>query len=541
MDRSKGRAKRLGVTLAVGVLLLVAGGCGGDSSDGGGDSAGSPASRSETIPELKWGMLNPPVSLDVAQGLDQGSVTLSYVAVSSLLRWHTDGSLQGEIAESWEQVSPTELVFQLRPEARFTDGKPVTAEDVVFSIERNLKPDSNVSGYLHAVESVEATGEHEVTIKLSVPDPSVPPYLTYPMIIQKEYALAHKKDLGTTGGIVSATPYKVESFTPNVGGTLTRVDDYWGEAPPVEKITFETVADVNALQLALQSGQIDGAFDLPLTEASVFDAQSAFKTSYAPAPVMDFLSFDLKTKPFDDIHVRKAIAHAIDREALVDSIFDGHAHVLRSIVMPPLLTGDIDESEIEAFEAKLPDYPFDLDKAREELAQSAYPDGFTVDAPFSSTAPQQSLILQALAENLKPLGIIIKPKALPRAQYIGEAYAHKDLGLRIFNFLMLPNAPTVPLDTMLNPENARPNGLNLANVTDQEIDKLRLEYNAATSAEERTRLLEDILTRVGEMVPYAPMFYQDGGAALSTKYEWASPFSHYIRRELFPMYLRTAG
>lgn len=534
-ERIRQRSSIRGVVVMLVVALVMASACSGSD-----DGSASGSRGDEEIAELAWGTTLAPLSLDIFNGFDNGSTTVSNPTVSSLVRWGQDGEPEPELATSWSQPDPATYVFQIRTDALFWDGTPVTPEDVVFSVERHLGDSgSQFASSVAFVESVEETGPAEVTIRLTQPDASfLRAIMSQPFVIQKEYALAHPDDLGTTGGIMSAGPYKPESFTPNQGAVLVRNDDYWGPRPAVERITIEAIPDPNALQVALESGEIDGAFDYPLTQANLFDRSSVYTTYYTPTARTSFIAFDTTSPPWDDVHVRRAVAHAVDRDAIAEGIYNGRV-TPSSTIIPPIqlevaLGTDLAEQALDG----LPDYSFDIDQAQEELEQSAYPDGFTAEIPFPSDDPGVSNVLQTLQSNLAPLGIDLTLNSLPSAEYRSQLFANEGGTMQIGRFSFPPAVPASPMRLLLDPDGARPNGLNLAYYTNPEVNDLRLEYNNTIDDPQRQAdLVRELLTVIGEDVPYVALFFEDMALALNNEYAWESENNEYAFRGAWPSYI----
>ena len=155
----------------------------------------------------------------------------------------------------------------------------------------------------------------------------------------------------------------------------------------------------------MQNGDIDGTFDLAISDIDQWKALGNVDVITAPSLGIFTLTLDHSAPPFDDIHVRKAIAYAVDREGLVQALLKGNGEAATALNPPEMWAGVLPLDEVKAFYATLPGYEFDLEKAKAELAQSAHPDGFEITVPGSTADPYMVNIMQSVAENLKQIGI----------------------------------------------------------------------------------------------------------------------------------------
>jgi peptide/nickel transport system substrate-binding protein len=322
---------------------------------------------------------------------------------------------------------------------------------------------------------------------------------------------------------------------------LVRNDNYWGPKPAVKKITFQVISDPNSLRVALQSGEVSGVFSFPLTQSKLFDDASGVSTYYTPTAQTTFIAFPTKVGPWNDVHVRRAVAYAVDRDAVAKDIYSGHATVTNTIVPRVQMDATLGKAATDGVLKGLPDYEFSLAKAKQELAQSTHPDGFSADVPYDQTNPGTSALLQTLKSNLGSIGITLNLKPLSFANYRTQLFANTAGTLQVATYALTPGAPAIGMQLLLNPDNAKPGGLNLANYTDPAVSQLLTKFSASQDAGEQADLLHQILSKVGTDVPYAPLYYQDLSLALSNKYKWQGTFSEYGSRAPWPLFIRTAG
>ena len=227
-------------------------------------------------------------------------------------------------------------------------------------------------------------------------------------IFQKKQLEEHPKDIGSPEVLPLGTgPYKLVEFAPSDHAVLEARDDYWGQKPVAKRIVFSAIPDRQTRLLAMKNGDIDGTFDLAISDIDQWKALGNVDIITAPSLGIFQLTLDQSAPPFDDLHVRKAIAYAIDREGLVKALLKGNGEAAKALNPPEMWSGVLPPDQVRAFYDTIPNYPFDLEKAKAELKQSKHPDGFEIAVPGSNADPYEVNILQSVAENLKQIGIKI--------------------------------------------------------------------------------------------------------------------------------------
>ncbi|RBQ19398.1 hypothetical protein DP939_15895 [Spongiactinospora rosea] len=500
--------KRSGAVLA---LLLALTACGAERPD----RRTGPAE----VAKVTWGLDSGPRALDPARAYDGKSALIYQQVYDSLLYLDGAGRLVPGLALSWSQPDRLTYVYKLRTDAVFWDGKPVTAQDAAFSLERHTDDAvaSEFGAYFGAVRSVKATSADTVTVKLSRPDPffRYVPALAG-QVLQRSFVGANPKGFGTAQvGTMGSGPYKVESFSPATGATLVRNDRWWGAKPQVARLEFKVVSDPETLRLAVQSGDIDGTFLSDPSLSRRWRGLRSATVTWGPSPQSVYLSFDVTSPPFDDARVRRAIAMSVDRGNLARALFDGHARVAASITAPDIWSGLAPEQagadQVRSLYDGLPGLPFDATKAAAELAASKHPKGFAVSVPYPASMKWLGDVLQNTAQNLKPLGVELTPRQVPFQEYIGRLYGKEKLGLQI-----IPYTPDYP-DPAAIPSLVLGGGaFNTARFTTPELERLLAAQSTAKPGE-RVEGLQKILTTLADEMPYAPLFHPDLGLALNNR------------------------
>jgi peptide/nickel transport system substrate-binding protein len=503
-SRRNGRKHSPGVPVVASAAVLVLSACSsGDSS--------------HVRDSLTFALQNAPVSMAVAKESGNGQIVFGLVN-DSLERLGPNGSLTPSLAESAKMPNATTLVYHLRRNVRFSDGKPLTAQDVAWSLEQDFAHTSIWGGTLPALKNVSATGPDEVTVHFTRYDPTARARISQAgLVYEAAQAQAHQKDFGTESAIpVGTGPYRITRFT-NDGIVLERNGNYWGSPPPIKQIKFVYIAQDNTAQLAMRSGAIQGAVVGKPQTTPQWKALPGVRLYALQPGYTYFVSLDVTSPPFNDVHVRKAIAHAVDRKGLADAIFHGAATPAKSIVTAEEISAIAPSAdEAQRVLDGLPEYAFDLAQAKAELAQSAYPHGFTTTLPYYSDFGYTQVIAQSLQHTLGSIGVKVQLKPLTTAQWNADVYAtHKNLGMQIQGQAGSTGDPNDVLGVLVGKGNAVAYGTNWANYYPPSVEHARTVIFGSTDKPARWQATTELVTQIGTDVPYIPLFTGSDQIALA--------------------------
>lgn len=498
-------------------LMSILAACGGGGSAAAGGSA----------EQVKWALSGIVPSLDTLSLGDNNNKPVLFSIYDGLMRIDDGGKIQPNLAEKWEQPDALTYVYTLRSGVKFSDGSPLTAEDVAYSFQRQLDPDiASANAYvLGTLKSVEATGDLEVTMKLSAPDvqASYAAASVAGLIVSKAFVEKHGKKTGTPGALpVTSGPYKVDSFVSGKQIIVSRNPHYWGGKAPVARHVLNMFADPQARQVAMRTGTVGAAIQFPLSQSKQWEAIKGVKASYVPFHRTQFLSFDLTQAPWNDAAVRTAMAFGIDREGIVKSALSGHGEVPATI-SAPVNWEAIAPGKVDQVLSDVPKYTYDPERAKSELAKSSrYGKGLK-----GSLTTDQSITLtaQALAENLRPIGIDLSVRELPTNDFYGKVLPHKNLGLLLIVFGADYPDPDNFMTSLNASENAKPNYYNTANYKNPTVDKLfvkekELAGRIATNPEKVNLQRAQILGQAAKILmtdlPYIPIACENASVATRT-------------------------
>lgn len=503
-------------------LLLAAliTGCGASRSTNSSSSGGQGSSKSYA--ELRWGFTTFSGPLDWSRDVGVTQAAIEQLAVQNLMEFETDGKIKPGLASSVEQPTPTTYVYHLRSGVRFSDGKLLTSADVVYSLDRNmigkevwLKP------YWEDVASVSARGNSTVVVKLKQPSTIWPEILTFSsQIIEKAQAeRLGEKALGTPNDLLIGTgPWKFDSYKPEASAELSR-NPYWKGAPqPAAKITVNLFKSEAALALALRSGAVDGTFSY--VTPKVFANIPGTKELTAPGVFVTFVSANTTTPPFNDVHVRRALAYATDVKGIIHALFPPGTATEDQTVVPPVLFSDLGSTQqVKATLAALPKYTFSLGAARRELARSAYPHGFNTTIEVEQVETAEVSAAQILAADLAKIGITAKVHELSPDE-VPTLFTGKTK-LLIGEQGTVYNDPEGVMANFLLPGQVHPpgSGTNTANYRNVEFDKLlHDESTEMLSPTKRLQTIGKLLGILGREAPYWPLYTHKYQGVISEKY-----------------------
>lgn len=432
--------RRTAITAGVLAVGIAAAGCGADaprSSDGGGstgaDAAPAVGAAAQTVytttaargevDSFTWNLPNgEPASLDWARAYDSSPNQVLSNMCESLMRQQPDFSIVPGLAESFDQADDRTLVYTLRSGVRFWDGRPMTADDVVFSLRRHMDPDQGSfwsTPFYSNVRSIEKTGELEVTVKLRRPDAIFNRMMATPagVVGQQAFVEARGRRYGTpNGGVMCTGPFQLDSWKPGSAVTLRRNDGYWDAENKAKAgaMTFRFVTDESTMIGGLQSGELDGTFQVPPAGVSQLRGASGTLTFGASTEWFAFRPTE-KDGPLKDPRVMRALSLVLDRDSIARVVFGGAA-VAAGTPIQPGAYGYAREVFAAAAE-QLPAPTPDPDAAKALLAEA----GAAARKPIVVAVPADvrtyNQAAQTLQDAARQIGLDVKVESISTAQF----------------------------------------------------------------------------------------------------------------------------
>lgn len=482
------------------------------------------ASAQEPIEEVRWALPSVKDTMFVPRAWSTYVGAIMSLVQEGPLAFGDDLSLQPAICESWTQTDDTSYVYTLRKGVTFGDGSPLTVDDIVASFQYHMNPKSGsqLAAFFSSVDTVTPSSDSEVTVKLKSPNVQfqyTPAHMAG-FIFSKKQLEEFPEDIGSPDALPLGTgPYKLVEFVPADRAVVEARDDYWGPKPVAKRIVFSSIPDRQTRLLAAQNGDIDGTFDLAISDIDQWKSLGNVDVITAPSLGVFMLTMDQSAPPFDDIHVRKAISYAVDREGLVKALLKGNGEAATALNPPEMWAGIMSADEARAFYATLPSYQFDLEKAKAELAQSKHPNGFEISVPGNTADPYQVNILQSVAQNLQQIGITMKVQEVDDNTWLSGYFRHENLGMQIMAYYPdFADAANYP-DLFYSSKNAGPDKMNGSNFKNAEVDKALEVANQKSDPKERAEALKTVFKIVNEDAALVPIFWPASAMAISNKYQ----------------------
>lgn len=370
---------------------------------------------------LTYGVSQDVISFDAANTQDNGSLWTQMNVYDQLLRISPFGSkvLPGLAVKWTAKKGGREYVFNLRRNARFSDGTPVTAEDVKFSFDRTRSKKSAVSWTLEAVKSVRAVDRYTVQVTLTKPwAPFLSDITLWGASIMSKKAV-QRLGVKIKTQPVGSGPFSVAEFKPGQYVVLKRNPYYWQKDacgntyPYLDQVRLEYIPNATTRMTKLQSGGLDVAIDVPYNQIKSLDARAGITAKAAQQLGALNIALSQRFGPFKNVKVRQAMNYAIDRQAIVKAVFFGYGIPAKS----PISTG------VNFWTGKY-GYKYNLARAKQLMKESGV-------GPFSTTmltisGDVTSQAVSVIVQNqLKQIGITVKLQAFDNTTWFGQIQQKK--------------------------------------------------------------------------------------------------------------------
>lgn len=497
MDLAHLAGRRLMFAAMALIVSTTVAACGGSSTETPTARKIDPAKPTSSLPAAKgdvdkiiWNLTTgEPDTLDPrnAAGYSSGQVVKN--VCDSLLSMNADFSTRPSLA-TMEQRSPTELVFTLRDGVTFSDGTPVTADDVVYSLKRSADPTAIVSFVFLYVEAIKKTGDKEITVTFKQPDALFADSVATisGAIVKKEWAERAGKDVGTpSGGLVCSGPFTLGEWKSGSGITLKRNDGYWNKElrPFAKEVGFTFVTDATAVAQALNAGEIDGAYELPFSTVPSLQKSQKGRLIFGPSTQTVSLAVARPDGPLADNKLRQALQRAVDRDALAKVVFHGAAEANYTLLAPASWPSGQRALYQTAYDAYVKERSYDLQAAKTLVQGSSYK-GDTVVLATMAGDETMSRTAQLVQQQAKAIGVTVKiqtmqPLVWAEASY--DASKRPGVDLMLSQNFNAGQSPLEPLGFDLLPEQP----YNYTGYANAEVTKLLTEARQTLDPVESAR------------------------------------------------------
>lgn len=415
---------------------------------------------------------------------------IAFNIYEGLVKAAPDGSIIPALATEWE-ISSDGLVytFTLREGVKFHNGRLLEPADVVYCFERLIDPEiSPKASEFAAVQSVEAQGNN-IVITLSQPDSALLALLTefrasiYPPEAEDQLST---KPVGTG-------PFVLTSWQPNNQLELTRFEQYWdANLPLLDRVTLQIIPDPSTAVTNLRTGHVDLIPRLEPDYLHQVEDDPNLTIIDGPMNLVQLLVINNARPPFDQLEVRQAIAHAINRQQIIQGAAWGRGTPTGSNMSPAMSAWYVDVTDT---------YPHDPDMARDLLAQAGYPDGFSAVIHLPAPYPLHCSAGEIIVDQLARVGITLEIQVVEWSTWLDQIYSDRDFALTVIGF-------TGKLDphSVLGRYQSD-SGRNFGNFHSQEYDELVAQGKVETDFTTRHAIYQRIQELLAEEV--AGVFLMD--------------------------------
>ena len=409
------------------------------------DSAGVPAMGGSLV----FGITQDLASLDPHQSLDAGTRSVIFNMYEGLVKPTSTGDLEPAVAESY-QIDPDAktYTFTLRDGITFQDGSAVTVEDIEYSIERYAELQGEASAFFNALDQVEILDEKTVAVHLKEGNSE--------FLSDLSLAIIPKDNPDPAGNPIGTGPYQYVSYSVGQKLELKKYEGYWKEnGAYLDTVQFKIVADLNTAVTELQAGTIDVLNYL--TAAQTQSLGDQFTIVEGNMNLVHAMFLNNEYEPFQNVKVRQAMCYAVNRQEISDFLFGGKSKLIGSHMIPSL------ETWYEPAAENL--YEYNVEKAKELLAEAGYPNGFTLEITVPSSFTQHVSTAEILVDQLSRVGIQATIKKVEWTTWKEEAYRNRNYQATVIGF----DGTLAPSDWLKKYATTASN--NIANYSNAEFDK----------------------------------------------------------------------
>lgn len=491
----KMRMKKVTALLCAAVMCFSLAACGGgkDSKDAKGSSQSGERTDLNLLFTDAFSTIDP-------HNLSLNSDTAMARQIYEPLYWLDKDGKEVPMLATEYTVSDDQLTwtFKLREGVTFHNGDPLKASDVVYSYNRCMAS-AYMQNYTESIDKVEAPDDATVVVTLKAPCAPLIANLSDVGIVSEKFAEENKDDQGLLGFKECGTgAYMYKDSTPDVKVELEAYPDYWDGEAAIKQINYNLIVDTTTAVTAFKSGEID-VIAAPAADAKELIASGNYSSKEIPTNHVTYLIFNSQTEPFNNKLLRQAIAHAIDRQSIIDMAVGGAATPATSLATSYSFGYSEDHAS----------YDYDVDKAKKLLADAGYPDGLDIGTFKTLSGSEFEKVAQAVQAQLAEVGITCKVEGLEGNALVNDCITG--------NFTLADMGQSMSADydyvkTFFNEEYI--NGLNMARYTDPEITKLFADGLSTTDADARLKIYQQIENLTQEACVYVPIYN------LTNTYTW---------------------
>jgi peptide/nickel transport system substrate-binding protein len=481
------------------------------------------AATSTAAQTLRWASQGDAQTMDPYSQNELLTNAMNGQVYEALINRNKAMGLDPVLATEWQQLSPLQWRFKLRPDVKFHDGTPFTADDVVFSVQRAREATSDIGVYVNAVGTPKKVDNLTVEFTLASVNPIFLQHISLLPIMSRTWAEKHKatkpidfknKEEGYASFNANGTgPFILVSRQPDVKTVYKRNTAWWGKFDGnVQEVIYTPIKSDATRVAALVSGQVDLILDPAPQDVPRLRTTPGVKVIDGPENRLVFIGMDqhrdellysnVKGKnPFKDQRVRTALYQAVDIETIKTKLMRGQSVPTGSITPSPL--GSYNDP---ALEKRL---PYDLEGAKKLMAEAGYPQGFevTLDCPNNRYINDEE-ICQTLASMWARLNVKVRVNAMPRTTYFPKVQKY-DTSMYMLGWGGSITDPEPLFTAVLRKRGEGGVGAwNFGNATDAKLDELLAASSKEGDPKKREQIVKAALARHNELVLNIPLHRQ---------------------------------
>ncbi|TVR73895.1 MAG: glutathione ABC transporter substrate-binding protein [Spirochaetaceae bacterium] len=457
-----------------------------------------------------------PESLDPVKMTSAPAATVGEHVVERLIYMEEDGTLTPMLAESWS-ANPESTVwnFEIRQGVRFHDGAPLNAEAVVMNLRRFVNPEVGAAYafLLGSVQSIDAVGEYTVQLQLSQPFAPILSHLSHSFIgIVSPNQIRDLSPTGTFEIPIGTGPYKMDSWNRGERVRMSVNNDYWGNVPQIPNLVINFIPESSARMVALETGEADAVMFVPPQDAARLDRDPNINVVNQTSVRQIYIGFNNQKAPFDNPLVRRALNHAVDKQAIVDGLFQGAAFVADAPVANAIFG-----------HTSAGPYEFNPQRARQLLAEAGFPNGFdmTLHHP-TGRYPLDSTVAEAVQDMLSDVGINATLETREWSSYL--TFTAQPVDQADYDAYLL-GWGTVTLDSdyglyaLLHSRQWNPNGNNRGFYRNDRVDDLLDRARVETNPAAREQMYGEAIRLIWDDAPWIYLYNEGQINAVRTGVE----------------------
>lgn len=451
----------------IAALTLAACGNSVEDVESGATNGGEAAETPATPQELNWALGVDPDGLDPHMTTAASTFQISNNIYDTLVKVTPEGEFVPGLAKDWElSEDGLTITFYLEEEVVFHDGSSFEAADVVYSFERLQGDTSARSADYASLTDFSVADDYTIEFSADSLDVNLLAKFAYPWaaIVPEDAGESLRNEPIGTGA------YVLENWVPQQELTLSLNEDYWGEAGKVDTVNFLSMPDTTSQITSMLAGDLD-VIGITGDLVAQFEGQDGFEITETPSNALQLMAFNTEHEALSDVRVRQALTMAVDKDALIETVWYGYGNKIGSHY-PPILKGYVDHSDALSY---------DPDAALALLEEAGYPngEGIELDMYLPSAYPEYVSAGQVIADYLTTIGVTVNIQNVEWAVWLSDIYTGRNYDLtvtghtgRLDPYTLLARYNSESPENYMNYENDQVNEL-LANVQVEQDEAAR--------------------------------------------------------------------